>query len=361
MKLFWKTGRGGLMGLLPGLLLVAACAPEPELQGRRFEEPRVIVEPVELSSERTLIQAVGTSRALKSIEIHPATSGEVTAVHFQPGQYVDTGYVLVELDQRDEKLAVELAEVRLEDAERLYERYRNSAEAGATLPTTLDAARTELEAARIALNRARIALDDRTIEAPFSGYVGITDVDAGDRIQPATVITTLDDRSALLVSFEVPEAMVGRLNVGNPVQVSSWNLNAARVMGEVIDIDSRINPETRTFVTRARVENTEDLLRPGMSFRVELDLEGEPYPQLAEIALQWGAEGSFIWSVVDGTVRRVPVNIVQRKQGRVLVDGALDAGDLIVVEGIQGLRQGASVSPETSTASANRAEAPGAG
>lgn len=344
-------------------LLLAGCAPEPEPRGSRPNESRVIVEPVHMSAERTALQAVGTSRALRSIEIHPATSGEVTAVRFKPGQFVDQGDILVELDQRDEKLAVELAEVRVQDAQRLYDRYRSSAEVGATIPTTLDAARADLESARIQLSRARVALDDRTIEAPFSGYVGITDVDTGDRIQPATIITTLDDRSSLLVSFQVPEVMIDRMTVGDSVTVAAWNASSTPVTGEVIEIDSRINPQTRTFVTRARVENPNDRLRPGMSFRVNLDLEGDSYPELAEISLQWGAEGSYIWSVVDGKATRVPVNIVQRKKGKVLVDSPLEQGDLVVVEGIQRLREGSAVQPEMVTAAAadSAADVPGAG
>lgn len=334
------------------LTLLSACSDAPDMAERsRGSDPfRVVVEPVELSTERTRIEAVGTSRAFQSITLHPAASGEVVAVHFQPGEFVEKGQVLLELDQRDERLAVELAQVRLQEAERLYERYRNSAETGATLPTTLDAARTELESARIALSRAKINLEDRTIEAPFAGHVGITDIDPGDRIQPATPITTLDDRTSLLVSFEVPELMIGRIDVGDFVQIATWNVNAISASGEVIDIDSRINPETRTFATRARVENASDLLRPGMSFRVRLDLAGNAYPVLSEVSLQWGADGSFIWSVVDGKAQRVPVNIVQRQKGKVLVESGLQPGDLVVVEGIQRLRPGIAVQPDMAIA-----------
>ena len=99
-----------------------------------------------------------------------------------------------------------------------------------------------------------------------------------------------------------------------------------------------------------------------MSFRVELDLQGDAYPELAEISLQWGAEGSFIWSVVDGKAVRVPVNLVQRKQGKVLVESTLSEGDLVVVEGLQRLREGSAVNPEMVTAAADqRSAAPGAG
>lgn len=304
---------------------------------------RAIVEPLQLENARTRVEAVGTSRALRSVELHPATSGEVTAVNFEPGQRVSKGDVLVGLDDREERLAVNLARVRLEDAERLYDRYRRSADSGAVLPTTIDAARTAVESARIELDRAQVALDYRTIEAPFAGYVGITEVDPGDRINPDTVITTLDDRSALLVSFEVPEAVTGDLSVGDEVELSTWNSRSTTAFGKVVDIGSRIDPVTRTFVARARVENEADALRPGMSFRVAMNLEGTPYPVIAETGLQWGADGAYVWSVVNGKARRVPVSVVQRQQGQVLVDGNLEEGDLIVVEGIQRMREGVEV------------------
>lgn len=310
----------------------------------RDREVRVIVEPLEFNTERTRVEAVGTSRAVKSIAIHPAVSGEVVAVNFEPGQKVEKEDVLIELDQRDEALAVDLAQVQLGDAERLYERYQRTGDSGAVTPTALDAARSAVQAARIELDRARVALDYRTIEAPFSGYVGITDIDPGDRVNPDTMITTLDDRSALLVSFEVPETLIGRLTTQDDVEIATWNSREPTAFGEIVDIGSRIDPLTRTFVARALVNNQDDDLRPGMSFRVTMDLAGIPYPLIPETGLQWGAEGAYIWSVVDRRAHRVPVAIVQRQEGHVLVESdALDEGDLIVVEGIQRVREGMEV------------------
>jgi RND family efflux transporter MFP subunit len=329
------------------LALAAACSDDPA-SGREQADRnvRVIVEPLQYSSARTRVEAVGTSRAVQSISIHPATSGEVVSVNFEPGQPIEKGHVLIALDRRDEKLAVELAEVRLQDAERLYDRYQRTGDSGAVLPTTVDAARTAVQAARIELDRARIALDYRTIEAPFSGYVGITDIDPGDRVNPETMITTLDDRSALLVSFEVPESLIGNLEPGNEVAVATWHSREPTAFGVIVDIGSRIDPASRTFVARAWVENEADILRPGMSFRVAMDLEGTPYPVIPETGVQWGADGAYVWSVVDRRAHRVPVTVIQRQQGQVLVDGELEEGDLIVVEGVQRMREGIGVSYE---------------
>jgi len=329
---------------------LAGCGDDGPAAGNgdsRSQAVPVVVEPLRYDSARTRLEAVGTSRALQSIEIHPATSGEVIAVHFAPGEQVARGEVLVELERREEELAVALAEVRLEDAKRLYDRYRRSADSGAVLPTTVDAARTAVDSAEIELERAKVALDFRTIRAPFAGYVGITDVDPGDRINPDTIVTTLDNRSALLVSFEAPESLSGQVAVGDEVSVAPWNAREPAAWGTVEDIGSRIDPQTRTFVVRARVDNDSDTLRPGMSFRVGMDLVGTPFPVVAETAVQWGADGAYVWSVANGIVERVPVSIVQRKQGSVLIDTELESGSLVVIEGTQRMRSGIEVTYDT--------------
>ena len=145
-------------------MLLSACSEEPA-PSRSFapQAVSVIAEPLSFESAQTRVEAVGTSRAVLSAELHPAASGEVVSVNFEPGQFVQKGDVLVELDSREEKLAVGLAEIKLDDATRLYERYSRSADSGAVLPTTLDAARAAMETARLELERARVALDDRMI------------------------------------------------------------------------------------------------------------------------------------------------------------------------------------------------------
>ena len=332
-----------LLAAIAGLF-VSACSEEPA-PSRSFtpQAVTVIAEPLRFESAQTRVEAVGTSRAVLSAELYPAASGEVVAVNFEPGEMVRKGDTLVQLDSREERLAVGLAEIKLEDATRLYERYSRSADSGAVLPTTLDAARAAMETARLELERARVALDDRTISAVFDGHVGATDVDPGDRVSPDTLITTLDDRSSLLVSFEVPEAFIGQLAVGEAIRLETWSAAMPAVTGEVVDIGSRIDPRNRTFVARARVDNAEDTLRPGMSFRVSATVEGERYAVVRETAVLWGAEGAYVWSIVDGKAQRTPVKVVQRREGRVLIDGDLGASGIVVVEGTQRMRNGIDV------------------
>ena len=329
--------------------VIAACGPASSGPPASVSAApvRVIVEPLRFEPVRTTVEAVGTSRALRSVEIYPATSGEVIAVDFEPGQFVSAGAELVELDRREEELAVRLATLQLADAERLLDRYQRSAESGAVLPTVLDEARTAVETRKVELERARIALDDRTVRAMFDGFVGLTEVDRGDRIDTGTMITTLDDRSSLLISFDVPETLIGDLAVGEVARLETWNSRSSVVYGEIVNIDSRIDPQTRTFVARVRVANESDLLRPGMSFRVAADIDGEMYPVVAETGVQWGADGAYVWSIEDSVARRVAVQVIQRREGRVLVAGDFDASEFVVVEGIQRMEDGIRVAYES--------------
>ena len=329
---------------------LVAPTKEPQAEwGRRGANPTatVLVEMVALATERTRIEAVGTARAQRSVTLHPATAGEVAAVHFSPGQEVDKGSVLLELDSRRERLAVDLARVRVRNARQQLSRYERTAGRGAVAESTVFEARSALEEAEIALRQAEVALNERRVIAPFGGFVGHTEIDVGERIGSGSAITTLDDRSSLLVGFPVPELFLGRIERGHRVEVATWGARDRAIFGEIVDLGSRIDPGSRSFTARARVENPGDAFRPGMSFAVTLDVYGGRYPLVPEISVRYGPDGAFVWVVRREAATRVRVRIVQRQEAAVLVDAALDDGELVVVEGIQRLRPGLPVSLAT--------------
>ena len=329
-----------------GWPLVAPTKEPPAERGRRGANPTaaVLVEKVVLRTERTRIEAVGTARAHRSVTLHPATAGEVAAVLFSPDQAVERGSVLLELDSRRERLAVDLARVRVRNARQQLSRYERTAGRGAVAESTVFDARTALEEAEIALRQAEVALNERRVIAPFDGFVGHTEIDVGERIGTGSAITTLDDRSSLLVGFSIPELFLGRIGKGHRVEVATWADRDRAIFGEIVDLGSRIDPESRSFTARAQVANAGDAFRPGMSFAVTLDVLGRRYPLVPEISVRYGTEGAFVWVVRGEAATRVPVRIVQRQEAAVLVDAALDDGELVVVEGIQRLRPGLPVS-----------------
>ena len=167
------------LGLL-GAVLLASCSSE---SGERIEEAiPVVAETVRFLPEQTEVEAIGTARAVTSAEIYPESAGRVTSVMFSPGDYVRAGQPLLELDARQERLAVDAARVQVLEAEQLLGRYRRIEDTGAISESQIEAGETALASAKVALRQAQAALADRTVRAPFAGHVGLTEIDPGDRV-----------------------------------------------------------------------------------------------------------------------------------------------------------------------------------
>ncbi|KZC98564.1 MULTISPECIES: efflux RND transporter periplasmic adaptor subunit [unclassified Thalassospira] len=330
--------------------ITALIAPDaqPASVGQRGGGERslpVIAEYASLMDEKTVVEAVGTGKSALGVSIYPAVSGEVADVLVRAGDKVTKGQVLVILDSDRERLARDLAAVQARDAEQLLARYEKARPLGAVAESEVDSARTALAEARIALDQAEVNLADRTILAPFDGIVGIPQVEAGDRVDSSTAIVTLDNIDSILVDFEVAETRFDNVRPGQSVRVETWSLPGEEFTGVVESIGSRIDPESRTFAVRARVPNPNSRLLAGMSFAVYVDIEGKQYPAVAEISVLWGDEGTYVWRIDDeDKVSRVPVRVVKRTNGRILLDGGIAEGDLVVVEGVLRLRPGRTVS-----------------
>jgi RND family efflux transporter MFP subunit len=303
----------------------------------------VLVEALELAVERVTVRAIGTGRALRSAAIHPSVSGEIIEVAFKAEQRVKKGQTLLRLDDKHQRLAVRLAEVSVKEARRQLKRLEKLAPSGATSRARLENAQFDLESAGLRLAQAKASLADRTIYAPFDGVVGLTQLDRGDRVDEGTTVTTLDDRSSILVEFTVPEDYSAGLRLGDRVTVKPWALPGREIEGITTALGSRIDKATRSLAVRAQIPNGDDSIRPGSSFEVQFGFTGGRYPRVREVAVSWSRDGAYLWRVADGKAEKVFVKLVRRERGRLLVDGPLREGDLIVVEGVQGLRPGQGV------------------
>ncbi|PJB69814.1 MAG: efflux RND transporter periplasmic adaptor subunit [Alphaproteobacteria bacterium CG_4_9_14_3_um_filter_47_13] len=308
---------------------------------------KVITQPVEITSNNRTFRAVGTGRARLSVEIYPSVAEEVTDVFFKARQEVKKGDVLVQLDDREEVLTVRLAEVRLKDAQSLLNRYEQAVKEGGVPQSEVDAARASFEGAQVALEQAKLALEERRIKAPFDGIVGIPGVDPGDRVGTDTLITGLDARDILYVDFEVPEALAGALQntetQSRKITATTPAYLSLNFSGHISAHESRFNPERRTLMARASIDNSDDFLRPGMSFEMRWDIPGKDYATVPEISVQWGRDGSYIWLIHDGVAEKTPAKVVSRKAGRVLLEGNIKDSDSVVIEGLQRLRPGQKV------------------
>jgi len=316
------------------------AAARDEVKSRRSSATLVLVEPIVLSIDRRIVRAIGTGRALQSASLYPSVSGEVIDVAFTAEQKIKAGQRLLRLDDEDQKLAVRLAQVTVDETARQARRLKKLAPTGNVAQARLDTAKAALESAQLRLAQAKAALKDRSIFAPFDGIIGLTDIDRGDRITPDTLIATLDDRSTLFVEFNISEDAAAHVQPGNAVSLAAWTLPDRTFTGIVSAMGSRIDPVTRALKIRAQIANPEDAIRPGTSFAVSVEVSGSAYPTVREVAVLWSRDGAYIWRVKNELVEKVFVRVIRREGGKVLVKGGLTEGDVIVVEGVQGLRPG---------------------
>jgi RND family efflux transporter MFP subunit len=301
----------------------------------------VVTAPVTAATINDKLSAIGTGRANASVSIKPYSSGRLTELLVEPGARVARGDVLARLDSDGEEIAVDRARIALEDAQARVTRVTALRSSNAASTVQVTEAQLAVDNARLALRDAELALDRRAIVAPIAGIVGILPVEVGNYVTAETQIAMVDDRSSIIVDFWVPERYAGLIAVGEPLTATSIARPSDLLEGVVSAVDNRLDEQSRTLLVRARIANEDDTLRAGMSFQVSMRFPGDSYPSVNPLAIQWGSDGAFVWTVRAGLGTRVPVRIVQRNTENVLVAGSLAVGDQVVTEGIHLVREGA--------------------
>jgi RND family efflux transporter MFP subunit len=290
------------------------------------------------------LTAIGDGAALRSVSINPEVSGRISEVVRNSGDRVEAGDVIARLDSGSERIALDRSRLAFSDAENRVARLTRMQQGNSIAQVERSDAESALEGARLQVREAELALNRRTIRAPFAGVLGILSLEPGSLVGTQNEVARLDDRSDLLVEFRVPERFVGAIAVGRTITVTPVSNPGSALEGSIMAIDSRLESDSRTLRVQALVDNEADQLRPGMSFVLEMKFPGETFPTVNPLAVQWRAEGSYVWKVnADNSAERVPVRIIQRNSDAVLVDAPLQPGDSVVTEGVQSVRSGATV------------------
>jgi membrane fusion protein (multidrug efflux system) len=256
---------------------------------------------------------------------------------------VRLGEVLVELDGEQARADLAIAEAALKESTSQYHRSRELY----TTKVLSDAQLEQIEAtfrsneARVAAARSR--LSDTVIRAPFAGRMGLRRISVGSLVSPGAVITTLDDTSRIKLDFTIPETYVAAIRPGLEIQARSPAYPGESFDGQVASVDSRVDPNTRSVMVRALLPNASGKLKPGMYLTVHLKRSESDVLLIPEEALVPEQGDVYVFVVQDGRVAKRRVQIGQRRIGAVQVTDGLVAGEIVVTEGTQKLRDGASV------------------
>ncbi len=325
----------------PGGAAVATRGSTPATGGR----PPALVATVASREESIAeqLEALGTARANESVDITAKNSNLVTAIHFRDGQTVKRGDLLVELDSAAVRADLAVAQAALTDSQSQYDRSRELLAKQLVSKSQFEQLEAALKGNEARLAAARARREDTVIRAPFSGRVGLRRVSVGSLVSPGTVIATLDDTSTIKLDFRVPENLLGGLRPGLQLVARSPAFPARTFEGKIATIDSRVDEATRSVTVRALLPNPEGVLKPGMFLTVQLEQDRRNAVVIPEEALVPETDKQYVFVVVDGVASKREVTIGRRTPGSVEIVAGVAAGERVVTEGTQSIRDGAVV------------------
>jgi membrane fusion protein (multidrug efflux system) len=327
--------------------LVMACPAFAQGKGKGGQGPTpVVVAEAYTDQFVDRVEAIGTLKANESITVASTVTETVTSIHFNDGQRVAKGDLLVAMASGEETALLEQQKALVNEAAKQLERTKELAKNGAAATSVLDERRREYASAKAGMDALQSRLEDHIITAPFDGVLGLRNVSVGALLQPGTAITTLDDDSVMKLDFSVPSVFLPTLKPGLGIVAKASGF-PQEFKGEVTAVDSQVDEVTRSITVRAILPNPESVLKPGLLMTVELLKDPRQSVGIPENAIVPEGRKAFVF-VVDETktpptVEKREVTIGVRREGDLEVVKNLKAGEKVVVQGTMMVRPGAPV------------------
>lgn len=312
------------------------------------------------------LPAVGSLKALQGVDLSLETDGTVTKLLFESGQKVKQGQPLLELDQKVETALLGTAEADLRLAEVDYGRGGQLVGSQAISKGEYDRLTSQFRRNKAVVEQLQASLAKKSIAAPFSGTIGIRQVDVGEYLPSGTVIATLQDISSLYVDFSIPEQSLPKISLGQEVLISVAAFPDQTFKASISATNPKVDDATRNVLIRATLANPDSKLLPGMFANVQVLLPNPRnevvVPQSAVTYTLYGnsvyvaapkkAENGEAQNGADGKpaliAERRFITTGEHRDGLVVISKGLKAGEQVVTAGQLKLTQGAdiAVSPD---------------
>lgn len=290
-------------------------------------------------------EAVGTLRSRQGVTLRPEVSGRIAVLGFSDGQRVRRGQLMVQLDDTLPRAQLQQAEAQAGIARTQLARNRELVAQGFVSQSAVDqsAAALEVAVAQVALAQAQLAR--LKVLAPFDGQAGIRQVNVGDYVKDGADIVALVDASQVWVDYRLPERYSARVRAGLPVTVALDALPDRRFEGRIEAVEAQVDADGRALLVRARLDNRDGLLRPGMFARARTVFGvREQALVVPEEALVPQGGQQFLLRVVDSdkgpVAERLEAQLGMRVPGKVEILAGLKAGDRVVTAGQSRLMRG---------------------
>jgi membrane fusion protein (multidrug efflux system) len=289
------------------------------------------------------LAAIGSFKAVPGIDVAGQLAGIIAEVAVKNGQDVPKGALLFRIDDAIEQAELKSNAATLKNAEVAYQRQQSLLSRGVAAQANLDAAVAARDTAAAAVERAKVIIAQKTILAPFAGRIGIRKVDVGQYVAAGAPLVTLQQLDPIYIDFAAPEQFFSDLAIGQTVTAQVDLLGGLKVTGKIVNLDARVDRETRTLLVRAEMGNPDKKVLPGMFGNVEVEA-GKPRDVVSvpRTAISYSLYGDSVYVVVpqddkeaNGPLRaeRRFVRLGDTRDERVAITEGVKPGDKVVTQG----------------------------
>lgn len=321
------------------------CACSDKSGQKESPTVKVCTETVRYGNDYRLKPYVGQAEANTSTSVSFPTAGTLGRVYVEEGQAVKAGQLLAEINPTLLQKALQSAEALLSQARDAYNRMKYLHETNSLPEIQWVETQSKLSQAQSAYDIARKNLEDCRLLAPISGVVGCKFVQTGETVMPAQPVMTVLDINKVKVNVSIPEKEIGGIHADTECGVYVAALDGASFKGGRIVKSVQSDPMTHTYPISIHVDNPGGRLLPGMVCDVTFGQTGTPALSVPITAVMAGTGDSrYVWVVENGTAKRKDIRTGMAYGGRIVVTEGLQAGDSVIVKGMQKLSNGSKVS-----------------
>ena len=296
------------------------------------------------------LDVIGTVVAVQGVTVSADLPGTVARIAFESGKTVKAGDVLVELDTRQERAQLAAAEAQRDLARINFERTQELVKQGVLARIELDNITAQKNSTEAQVGEIQATIARKTIRAPFSGILGLRQINLGQYLSAGEAIVPLQSLNPIYVNFGVPQQEAPQVRVGRILRVTTNDATRAEFMSRVTAIDSIVNEATRNVQVQATLANPAAKLQPGMFVQVEVRT-GSDHPVIAlpASAINYAPYGDSVYVVSDlkdpsgksyRGVRQQFVKLGGSRGDQVAVISGVNPGDEVVSSGVFKLRNG---------------------
>lgn len=315
-------------------------------------EPVTTAKVISVSWE-TVLPSIGSLTAVQGVTIATELPGKVVEIVFTPGSRVKKGDLLLRQDTSSEEAQLPGAEASLTLSSRNLSRAKSLIAEEMISQSQLDTAQANFQQAQAAVDNLRSQIAKKTVRAPFSGRLGIRQINLGQSLREGDAIVSLQTLSPIYVDFQLPQQYLNQVRQDLPVRVTADGLPDRQSTGKITAINPHVNAATRSIGVQATLQNAEELLRPGMFVSVEVVLPKlQTVLSIPTTAVLYAPFGDSVFIIEekqteDGkkylALRQQFIRLGEKRGDFVSVLSGLSAGESVVSTGVFKLRNGQTV------------------